>query len=160
MVYVIGFFLFLAILGLLLIKFLPRHPATLSPEDSRYIVTDGQTAPEWFYHDTVLIPYFSGDYYIWPQFSLNRLLERKYTHMPDFWKINGKSVDYVLCHKRTHRKFIVHLDGTSHNEAKQRAKDEWLDDTCMRAKIPFYRQRQKRIYTQEDRAALAQAIRA
>src|SRR5690242_3456650 len=89
------------IAGLILIYLIKRHQTkTTELPDSRYTVTELQTKPEWFYFDTVLVPHFSQDYYIWTQVSVNRLLACKYNDRADFLRINGKSVDYVLCHKR------------------------------------------------------------
>jgi len=86
-------------------------------------------------------------YYVFPQVHLSSLLDHHVKGQE--WKyafshINGKSVDYVLCDKKTLRPtYAIELDDHTHDKADRRTRDAEVERIFEEAELPLVRFRNK-----------------
>ena len=89
----------------------------------------------------------SERYYVFPQVHLSSLLDHHVKGQE--WKyafshINGKSVDYVLCDKKTLRPtYAIELDDYTHDKADRRERDAEVERIFEEAELPLIRFRNK-----------------
>lgn len=79
----------------------------------------------------VLVDALGDGYYIFPQVHLSAILNHKINGQDwraAFRRINGKSVDFVICDKDYIKPLVaIELDGRSHNEEAVRQRDETVE---------------------------------
>ena len=86
-------------------------------------------------------------YYVFPQVHLSALLDHHVKGQE--WKyafshINGKSVDYVLCDRKTLRPtYAIELDDYTHDKADRRERDAEVERIFEEAELPLVRFRNK-----------------
>lgn len=102
-----------------------------------------------------------SNYYVFPQVHLSSLFEHK-VHGQDWWKafhhINRKSVDFVICDKRTVRPLVaIELDDWSHKLNKRKLRDAEVERIFKGASFPLLRFGHKGPYTSQ---IIAESINA
>ena len=100
-------------------------------------------------------------YDIYPQINLSRILYVKadVAHPQKFYnRIDRKSVDFLLCDKKTNRPILaIELDDASHFFAHRVRRDKFVDSTFGAAKMPLLHIPTQRAY---DATQLKNAITA
>lgn len=85
-----------------------------------------------------------GDrFYIVPQAHLSMFLSERMKGQnwrAAFFKINGKSVDFLLCEKGTSRPVMaIELDDYTHHMTDRIERDELVEELCKNAGMPLFR---------------------
>jgi len=103
----------------------------------------------------------SERYYVFPQVHLSAILDHKAKGQD--WKyafrhINGKSVDFVLCDRKTLRPFYaIELDDFTHNAADRKKRDSEVERIFKAANLPLVRFKNKDLSEEEIVVALMNA---
>ncbi len=103
-------------------------------------------------------------YYVFPQMHLSALLKTNVAEQDQlyaFRHINGKSVDYVLCDKKTLRPtYAIELDDYTHNHAARRKRDAEVERVFEEANLPLVRFSDKNVSPDDIINALSNAHRS
>ncbi|HEU5086371.1 MAG TPA: DUF2726 domain-containing protein, partial [Roseiflexaceae bacterium] len=71
----------------------------------------------------------------------------------DFYRIQAKCVDFVLCDAATTApRLVVELDDASHDRAERKARDSFVDAVLAHVNLPVLHVRWQRSYSQEQLA--------
>ncbi|MBL8160239.1 DUF2726 domain-containing protein [Candidatus Saccharibacteria bacterium] len=93
-------------------------------------------------------------YFIFPQMHLSSLLDHRVKGQEwkyALWHINGKSVDYVLCDKRTLRPvYAIELDDPSHDRPDRVKRDKEVERIFEEADLPLVRFREYKNLSAQD----------
>ena len=95
------------------------------------------------------------DYHVFPQVHLSAILDEKKVKGQN-WKaafrhINGKSVDYVICDKRSIKPLLaVELDDWSHDAQDRRDRDAEVERILQGAGLPIVRFDKRKGLNKED----------
>ncbi len=91
----------------------------------------------------VLVDVLEGRYYVFPQVHLSTILEHRMKGQDwraAFRRINGKSVDFVICDKAYIKPLLaIELDGRSHETDAVRQRDADIEDIFTKAELPLLR---------------------
>ncbi len=94
-----------------------------------------------FFH--VLIEVVGNSYYVFPQVHLSTILEHRVKGQDwraAFRRINGKSVDFVICDKAYIKPLLaIELDGRSHDIESVRQRDADIEHIFERAELRLLR---------------------
>ena len=76
-------------------------------------------------------------------------------------RIQSKHVDFVLCDSATTQpRLLIELDDSSHQRARRRSRDAFLDEAVRRAGLPILRVPAKRSYAPEELRQLISSLLA
>ena len=91
----------------------------------------------------VLIEAVGSSYYVFPQVHLSSILEHRIKGQDwraAFRRINGKSVDFVICDKAYIKPLLaIELDGSSHEADAVRQRDADIELIFEKAELPLLR---------------------
>lgn len=101
----------------------------------------------------------NGYFYIIPQAHLSLFLSEKVVGQDwkqAFMRINGKSVDFLICKRSDHSPVLaIELDDSTHDNSDARQqRDQWVNSTLQNANVPLFRTRQADISPEELRNSL------
>lgn len=118
------------LIGLVLAKAKQGKGSDSANYKRRALMTDNEL--EFFGRLVAALP----DHYIFPQVSMGALLEptsadKKQAHS-DRLRIAQQRIDYVVCNKRCEVVAVVELDDKTHSRAKDKVRDERLEQAAVR----------------------------
>lgn len=91
----------------------------------------------------ILVDAFGSSYYVFPQVHLSTILEHRIKGQDwraAFRRINGKSVDFVICDKAYIKPLLaIELDGRSHEAETVRQRDAAIEHIFEKAELPLLR---------------------
>jgi very-short-patch-repair endonuclease len=91
----------------------------------------------------ILVDVVGSSYYVFPQVHLSTVLEHRIKGQDwraAFRRINGKSVDFVICNKAYIKPLLaIELDGRSHDEEAVRQRDADVEHIFERADLRLLR---------------------
>jgi len=158
------FFLFLAISFVVLIAMLLFGLLTRAFTRWPYHKTDRLLTPAERSFFGVLGQAIDSDLYIFAKVRLSDLLwlppgsrdRQSYLN-----RIQSKHVDFVLCDSATTEpRLLIELDDSSHQKARRRSRDAFLDEAVRRAGLPILRVPVKRSYVPGELRQLISSLLA
>jgi len=91
----------------------------------------------------VLMEAMGGDYHIFPQLHLSAIVDHKVPEQDyekAFYHVNQKSVDFVLCDKKTLKPLLaIELDDPSHGRQERVQRDRTVESILKKASSPLLR---------------------
>jgi len=118
------------LIGLTFVKAKQGKGSDSAKYKRRPLMTDNEL--EFFGRLVAALP----DHYIFPQVSMGALLEPistdKKKAFGDRNRIAQKRIDYVVCNKRCEVVAVVELDDRTHSRAKDKVRDEMLEQAAIR----------------------------
>ncbi|MDQ5982305.1 MAG: hypothetical protein QG549_302 [Patescibacteria group bacterium] len=107
-----------------------------------WLKTDIMTPTERTFYKT-LIQLLGSEYFVFPQIRLSSLLNEKVkgqSWKAALWRINQKSVDYVVCHVETLKPvFAIELDDYTHDSHERMQRDADVEQIFASVDFPLLR---------------------
>jgi very-short-patch-repair endonuclease len=147
------------LIAVLLYGFLSRASARWPYRKADHLLTPAERS---FFG--VLGQAIDSDLYIFAKVRLSDLLwlpQRTRDRQAYLNRIQSKHVDFVLCDSATTEpRLLIELDDSSHQRARRRSRDAFLDEAVRRAGLPILRVPAKRSYAPAELRQLISSLLA
>ena len=141
------------------LKYFQGSPKTQenSVQPLPYAIRDDFLSPAElsFYH--VLINYVGGQWVVLSKVRLADIffVKRPHENKSYFGRISQKHVDFLLCDPKTMKPVVgIELDDGSHQQAKRKTRDAFVEQVFESAGLPLIQIPNQRAYSRADLAAL------